>query len=313
MLSLYKLEIFNSVAEAGSFSAAADLLLLTQPGISQHIQDLEAATGTKLFKRGRRGVQLTPAGELLLDYTRRILQLVSEAESAVTNVENLAGGQIRIGATPGVGGYVLPAWVQAFQQRYLQALVSLRTETTPDITRHLLNHTLDIGIVEGEWVESWEIEKTVLQQIDHFVIAPADHAWAEEQAIPIRSLQHQPFITRSPGSQTRSWLDSLMAQHRIALNIVAEFDQPEAIKQAVSAGMGISILPDYTIRQERQLGTLCALPVQDADLQRTMKVIWERHSPFKPVMRAFVAHLAGQFPQLLKAVQGPPADYAGRV
>jgi DNA-binding transcriptional LysR family regulator len=303
MLSLYKLEIFNAVADAGSFSAAADHLLLTQPAISQHIQDLEAATGTQLFKRGRRGVQLTPAGELLLDYTRRILQLVSEAENAVTDIEHLAGGQIRIGATPGVGGYVLPGWVQSFQQRYPQVLTSLRTDTTPQITEHLLNHTLDIGVVEGEWVENWQIEKVVLQQIDHFVIVQAEHPWVAKQVIPMQALQKQPFITRSPGSQTRAWLDSIMALHGITLNIVAEFDNPEAIKQAVNAGMGITILPDYTVRHEQQLGMLCALPVQDADLQRTMKLIWERHTPFKPVMRAFVTHLAIRFPQLLHAVQ----------
>jgi len=311
MLSLYKLEIFNAVAEVGSFSGAAERLFLTQPAISQHIQDLEAAMGTRLFKRGRRGVTLTPAGEMLLDYTRRILQLVSEAESAVTDIEHLTGGQIRIGATPGVGGYVVPGWVQSFQQRYPQVRASLRTDTTSHITEHLVGHALDIGVVEGEWVENWQVEKIVLQEIEHFVIVPASHPWAAEQAVPVRALQGQAFVTRSPGSQTRAWLDSIMALHGIAPNIVAEFDNPEAIKQAVNAGMGIAILPDYTVRHERQLGVLAALPVQDADLQRTMKLIWERGSPFRPVMRAFMTHLAGRFPQLINAAQAQTRDSKG--
>jgi DNA-binding transcriptional LysR family regulator len=134
-----------------------------------------------------------------------------------------------------------------------------------------------------------------------------DHPWTARQVIPLQVLHKQPFITRSPGSQTRAWLDSIMTQHGVSPNIVAEFDNPEAIKQAVSAGMGIAILPDYTVRHERQLGVLAAIPVQDADLQRTMKLIWERDRTFKPVVRAFVNHLTGMFPQLLKVCQDQAA------
>ncbi len=107
MLNLHKLEIFATVVRVGSFSAAAEQLLMTQPAVSQHIQDLEASLGTRLFERGRRGVTLTAAGEKLHDYTRTILQLVSEAENAVTDVEHLTSGEIVVGATPGVSVYLL--------------------------------------------------------------------------------------------------------------------------------------------------------------------------------------------------------------
>ena len=97
MLNLYKLEIFALVAKSGSFSRAAEQLLLTQPAVSQHVQDLEASVGAPLFVRGRRGATLTPAGEKLLDYTQRIFALVAEAENAVTDVTRLAGGMVRVG------------------------------------------------------------------------------------------------------------------------------------------------------------------------------------------------------------------------
>lgn len=83
MLNLYKLEIFATVVQTGSFSAAAERLLMTQPAVSQHIQDLEASLGARLFQRGRRGVTLTPAGETLHSYTQEILRLLAEAENAV--------------------------------------------------------------------------------------------------------------------------------------------------------------------------------------------------------------------------------------
>jgi DNA-binding transcriptional LysR family regulator len=75
------------------------------------------------------------------------------------------------------------------------------------------------------------------------------------------------------GSQTRIWLDQILKQHHLSLNIIAEFDSPEAIKQAVIAGMGVAVLPDYVIQQEQQSGIIHALPVEDADLQRTLNLI----------------------------------------
>ena len=114
MLDLHKLEIFLRVVREGSFSRAAESLLMTQPAVSQHIQDLEAQLGTQLFVRERRGVSLTTEGETLHGYATRILQLMAEAENAVTDVTQLAGGSVSVAATPGISVYLLPEWVQAF-------------------------------------------------------------------------------------------------------------------------------------------------------------------------------------------------------
>jgi DNA-binding transcriptional LysR family regulator len=306
MLSLYKLEIFNLVVQEGSFSGAAERLYLTQPAVSQHMRALEAALGTRLFKRGRRGIQLTPAGEMLRDYTRCILRLVAEAESTITNVDLLSSGQIRIGATPGAGVYLLPEWIRSFQNRYPHLSVSLITDVTAQVAAGILNHSLDLGFVEGEPDSNDRLEQMVLQEFSQFVVIRKGHPWCGEVSVPIAALNGQPFITRSRRSQTRSWLDQLLNRHGIVLNIVAEFDNPEAIKQAVLSGMGITIMPEYAIRHEQRFGMMRALPVQDVDLKRTLKLIWNKAEPFAPVTRAFLTHLADQFPQLLTFPQYRP-------
>ena len=150
MLNLNKLEIFAAVVRTGSFSAAAQQLLLTQPAVSQHIQDLEASLGTRLFVRGRRGVTLTPAGERLAEYTRAIFQLVAEAQNAVTDIEQLAGGHLQIGATPGISVYLLPEPIQEFHSRYPKLQVSVQTAITPQIVDDLRLGKLDLGLIEGE-------------------------------------------------------------------------------------------------------------------------------------------------------------------
>ncbi len=306
MLSLYKLEIFDAVVQEGSFSRAAERLYLTQSAVSQHIQGLEASLGTKLFKRGRRGVQLTAPGQMLHSYTRCILRLLAEAESVVTNVEQLSAGQIRIGATPGAGMYLLPDWMRAFQNRFPNLSISLVTDVTTEVASGILNHSLNLGFVEGEPGEDERLYQLILQDITQFIVVGQGHPWCGDTSISIAALNGQSFITRSRHSQTRAWLDQLLNRHNISINIVAEFDNPETIKQAVISGMGISIMPEYVIQREQKLGIIRALPVRDVVLQRALRLIWNKSEPFAPITRAFLTHLADQFPQLLTLPQYQP-------
>jgi len=256
MLSLYKLEIFGTVVQVGSFSGAAQRLYMTQPAVSQHIQDLEARLGTPLFLRGRRGVTLTPAGKTLYEYTQRILQLVAEAESAVTNVQHLDSGQVTIGATPGVSVYLLPDWIGSFRALYPQLNVSIQTATTTEIANGVLEHQVDIGFVEGELetIGSKRLGSLVLRPVDLFVVVSATHPWHERERVTLDELDQQPFITRQPGSRTRAWVDDLFSQRGVQPRVVGEFDNQEAIKRAVISNIGVSILPDYAISRETAAG-----------------------------------------------------------
>lgn len=304
MLSLHKLEIFNAVVEAGSFTRAADRLYLTQSAVSQHIQDLEASLGTKLFERRARGVELTSAGRVLQDYVRCILNLLAEAENAITQVEHLSGGQIRVGATPGVGGYLLPEWMQAFRSQYPQLTVVLITDVTAEIVNRVLNRALDVGFVEGELEGQPALHTLDLQAIPQYVVIGRSHVWYGRSSLAAYELDGQSCVVRPPPSQTRIWLDGVLARWGVKPMIVAELDSLEAIKQALIAGMGFSILPEYVVRRECELGILSALPVHDAPLQRTLRLIWDGRRPLNPVSRAFLRHLSGVFPPLLKLAAG---------
>lgn len=308
MLQSYKLEIFNAVIETGSFSRAAERLYLTQSAVSQHIQDLEATLGTKLFERGARGVRLTPSGEILQEYTRCILNLLVEAENAVMNVEGISGGQLRIGATPGVGGYLLPEWIQAFRTRYPRLVVSLQTDVTARVTAAILSRALDIGFIEGELDDDEALTALVLESVPQRVVIGKNHPWYDQTSIPVDRLDGQAFIMRPPHSQTRIWLEQVLSQHGIQPEVAAELDSPEAIKQAVIAGMGISILPEYVIRRERELRLVHVLEVSGANMQRELKLVWNNRQPLNPIVRAFMLHLSLQYPQVARPLSAfPPA------
>ncbi len=297
MLKLGKLEVFAVVAEEGSFSAAAERLHLSQPAVSRHIQELESALGIRLFKRQRRGVTLTPGGDLLREYTERILWLVREAEGALTDVRQLVVGQVRLGATPGVSVYLMPGWTRSFTSAYPNLTLGVRTSTTSGVIDDLKTGRADLGIVEGELEElaAEDIESIMLQDIDLLLLVGKDHAWWGEPELTSQALHEQPFVTRQQGSRTRVWIDGMLEERGVEPRYVAEFDNPEAIKEAVMDGLGVTILPTYAIARERAAGLLWSIPVADMPLQRQLKLIWYTGRPFSPVTRAFLAHLSNQY------------------
>lgn len=300
MLDLYKLEIFARVSESGSFSAAAERLLMTQSGVSQHIQDLEASLGVKLFERGRRGVTHTSSGATLYAYTRQIFALVIEAENTVTNVAHLASGQVQVGATPGVSVYLLADWVQSFRVRYPKLTINVETSITPQIVKDLRVGRLDIGLIEGELAAdaATYLGIHLLEEIEQFVVVGPTHPFWSCPTLTLPELQDQAMIMRQRNSQTRIWLDEELQRQGVRPRVVAEFDTIESIKRAVSMGPGLTILPEYAIRTEQEFGLLRRIALEGKPLVRTLKLIWDKQRFFTPITRSFLAHLQGCFPAL---------------
>jgi DNA-binding transcriptional LysR family regulator len=126
------------------------------------------------------------------------------------------------------------------------------------------------------------------------------HPWCDQSCVTPRALDGQPFIARTQGSQTRSWTEQIFARYGIAPRIVAEFDHPEAIKQAVAAGMGITILPEWVVANEVAASShLRALPIEGLDLQRTLKLIWNDIANWNAAQRVFLEYLSGVYPQIM--------------
>lgn len=305
MLNLHKLEVFALVAQEGSFSAAAERLYMTQAAVSQHMRELEAALGTPLFVRGRRGVDLTPSGERLAEYAKRIFALVAEAELAVTDVGNLSKGQLTIGATAGVSAYLLPDWAQPFSVRYPQLTLSVMTHTTPKVIEVLMTHQVELGIVEDspDVTEDERIGLVTLQEADQFVVVGRKHVWWGREQVNLSDLDGQMLIARQPGSHARIWLDKALASHGIQPRVSAEFDSPESVKRAVMAGVSFTILPDYAVNAEVELGMLCRIPLTGRPLMRVLNLVWNKQTPLTPMARAFITYLSGRFPHAMRAVQ----------
>ena len=304
MLDLHKLEIFLRVVREGSFSRAAESLLMTQPAVSQHIADLEAQLGATLFSRARRGVILTTEGETLHGYALQILRLLAEAENAVTDVRKLSSAQLAIGATPGLSSYLLPDYLQAFRVQFPQINVTLQTGITSQILGELRAGRIAFGLIEGELdgVVHAQLGVLALEEVEQLVVVGPKHPWWTRQQISLTELNDQTFIMRQPNSQTRIWLEQTLRHHQIHPTVKAEFDNVESIKRMVTLGLCVTILPDYVVSHEVAAGLVHALKIEHAPLQRTLKLVWDKEQPFTPVARAFLRHLQGKFEELATVI-----------
>lgn len=301
MLDLNKLYVFNVVAQVGSFSAAADRLTITQSAVSQQIKELETGLGQQLFQRGRRGVRLTPHGEILQRYAGEIFALAARAEAALTDVAHLSGGRVNLGATPGVAVYLAPEWIQRFRNRYSHLTVALQTGVTAQIVLDVLAGPLDMGLIEGE-LEAFAGQARLawrpLAEMEQWVVVGAAHPWAGRESVRLEELHGQPLIMRQPGSQTRAWLDGTLRARGIAPVVATEFDNLESMKRSAAQGTCLTVLPEYVVRAEVAAGTLAALPVEGRPLARILKLVWAADAYFSPVARAFLGELSVEFPAL---------------
>lgn len=298
MFNLHQVKIFHAVASTGGIGRAAERLYLSQPAVSQHIRALEKNLGVKLFDRGRRGVSLTPAGQVFLERTQHLLRMVYDATEAT---QAAAQGdrrlRIRIGATAGVGNCLLPHWIRRFYDRHPHATVTLHIAGTPELVHHLAGQSLELAIVGDDLVDE-SVEVTPLWDEEVAIVTSPQHPWAAHAFIHTSQLIGQPFISREVGGLAHAWERHTLSHYGIQPHIVAEFNSPAAIKQAVIAGMGIAMLPCFIVRNEVEAGQLHIVRLNEGTLVRSLKLLWTEDSLKASGIDAFLRYLSAEFPSL---------------
>lgn len=296
--------MFSIVAQEGSFSAAAERLYITQSAVSQHIKELEASLGQTLFDRGWHGARLTASGEVLAGYTRQVFELIAQAETALTEVGQLASGKVSIGATPGVAVYLAPRWVHEFRQQYPKLAVALNSGVTAQIAADVLAHRVDLGIIEGELDTRTpaRLGQLVLDEVEQRVIVGFKHPFWDRDSVTLPELHQQSFVARQQNSQSRVWLEQTLKGHGIEPVIGAEFDNLEAIKRALGAGICLTLLPNYVVETEVEQHLLRCVPVEGQPFVRSMKLIWDRDVRLTPLARAFLGVLSTSYPAAKSAL-----------
>ena len=166
----------------------------------------------------------------------------------------------------------------------------------------LLGQQMDLGFVEGEWKQTPGIQHTPLHDTELSVVVGPHHPWWDNERISLRDLDRQLFIAYSRRNPARVWEDELFERYGIAPMVIAEYDEPEAIKRAVIEGMEAAILPCCVVRDDAEAGRLHILRIEEQPLKRPVELLWNATLPLKPTSRAFLKSLSDQFPHLMKRV-----------
>lgn len=259
-----RMQVFHTVASVLSFTRAAELLHMTQPAITHQIRRLEEELDTRLFDRSNNRISLTPAGLEVQRYAARIVELHEEMSEAVKAMTGVHTGLVTLGASTTIGEYMLPGLLGDFRRRFPEVQVRLTVANTESVVAMVADNVIDLGVVEGEVNnQSLRVESCVSDEL--VVVLPPEHPLAENMEIEPDALLDHEFIQREAGSGTRSviarWLLGVgLDENR--LNSAVELGSTEAIKGAVQAGLGVSIVSRATIGKEAALGTLVVRPLK---------------------------------------------------
>jgi len=253
-----RLQVFHTVARLLSFTKAAEALHMTQPAVTFQVRQLEEYFNTRLFDRTHNRITLTEVGEHVYEYTEKIFDLYTQMENAVKEMTGNINGVLMIGASTTIAEYMLPVLLGDFKNKYPEVKIRLKVSNTDEIVSMVENNVIDLGVVEGPVSnKSLTVELCRMDQL--VAIVPPSHPLAEVGEVSVSELASYPYISREEGSGTREVIAEYFSQAGLSmydLNIVMELGSSEAIKGAVTSGMGVSILSRAAIQKDLQLGSL---------------------------------------------------------
>jgi DNA-binding transcriptional LysR family regulator len=295
-MDLRRLEVFAKVAELGSFSRAADALYLTQPTISEHVRALEVELGLPLLDRLGRGATPTPGGRVLLDYALRMLKLAEEARQAVDRFQGRMSGTLTVGGSTIPGEYVLPALIGRFKGKYPDILLSLRVSSSRQVSEWVDEGRVEVGVVGARPAQRM-LEPRAFMDDELVVAVPAGHPWTARKTVGLADVRSEPLIVREPGSGSREALEHALHEAGTSLeafHVAGEIGSTQAVKQAVRAGVGITIVSRRAVQDECRAGLVHCVKIRDLKVNRSFYLVTHRERTRSPLAEAFVAFVESE-------------------
>jgi len=291
-LNLNQLLIFHTAANLKSFTAAADKLFLTQPGISKHIKCLETFYKTKLFERIGKKIELTDAGVILFKKTKKIFFLLDEAKDEINDLLNLKRGNLKIHTGFTTGLYIIPEIMKKFKTKYPDINFYFDISLTKNIIDKVINNLIDIGIIAGE-CNNPNIESIKFLEDELVLIIPKDHRLNNLKIIHIEELQDETILLSKKGSATREKIEIEFKKYGISLNNIIEFGNPLAIKKGVEAGLGISIMSKY-ILSKNEISNIRLRKINNLSLKRNFNIIIHKEKYLSNTIKEFLDMLINE-------------------
>lgn len=285
-MDLHDLEVLLAVAREKSFSRAAKVLFRTQPAVSLAIRRLEEDLGETLFDRSTKTPALTDAGELLLDYAERLVNLRGEIRPALAELRNLQRGRVRIGANETGGLYLLPV-IARYRQLYPHVKVEAVRSLARNIPQELLKRNLDLGVLSYKPEDSRLASIIVYRDWLSFIVHPS-HPLATRRRVSIHELGEESFAAHNVWSPYRERVLRTFEKYRVPLHMDVELPTVESIKKFVQMQQAVALVPRLSIEDELARGAVVEVEIPELRIERRMRVVFRRGDPLSHAARAFL-------------------------
>ena len=297
-MKLEQLRVYKEVASRGSFTAAAEALMMSQPGASLQVKALEAHFGVRLLDRTATGVKLTEAGAVVLDAVTTILAETERVERLVADIRGARSGRIVVAANTTGGMYVVPPVIAAFREAQPEVEIVLQIESTERIYERVEQSIVDVALVGGpNDPERFLVRRFCADQL--VLIAHPGYPLAPQGAVSLSDVARAELILPEVGSRMRALVEQTFRDARLAIRAKLVVSGTEAIKRAVASRLGVGFVSVFAVTEEVRAGILRIVTVRNADLSRDYEIIARRDRYVSPALAAFTEFALEQGTRLL--------------
>ncbi|MEW6416708.1 MAG: selenium metabolism-associated LysR family transcriptional regulator [Nitrospirota bacterium] len=290
-MDIHELKVFVSVFKNKSFTKAAEEIHLSQPTISDHIKSLEEEFNCKLFDRLGRTTIPTKEAEALYSHAEEIIEKAGTLKEVVGQFKKEIAGELIIGASTIPGTYLMPPMMAVFQKRYPSISFQILVSDSRDIVEKISRHELLMGSV-GAKITNAQINYTPF--IDDELIVVSSPSLIKKEEMTIRELIEFPMVLREEGSGTRKETEKILEGKGISfenIKIAGIFGSTDAVKQAVKAGMGVSILSRFSVTDELRYNILKEIRLKDIKMKRKFYLVTHKKRTLPSIYNIFIEHI----------------------
>lgn len=306
-MEIWQLRTFLAVSETRNFTRAAGRLKITQSAVSHQMKALEQELGESLFLRARRGVQLSPAGELLREHAQRVLQEVDSLREHLAGQREGPTGHIRAAAATQAFAYLFAPLCEGFMKAFPNISVCfINTASTVQTVASIQNGEAQVGIASMP-VYSPSLKVIDLFEDELFLVVPAAHRLSGRLVVPVTEITEERMILFETGTSIRHVTDGFFATAGLEPPVALESNDLSFIKLMVEHGVGLSFLPPWAVREEVAAGRLATSPIEGQRMRRKVAmVVLARYQSAS--LRAFVTFMKERRPELQRMARGESAD-----
>lgn len=283
MINLECVATFLAVAQYGSFRTAAERTGLSQPAVTQHMKRLETSLKVSLINRSNAGSTLTVEGQAFLPYAQVLIQASNRARS-LFDKEVLV-----VGASSNIGIYLLQPYLKAYKDRAPHT-IDVVIDDNNAIADRLQNLAVDLAIMEW-WDGRPGFDAHVWRREELVVIVPPGHPWVGQRSIALHALKGMPVLGGEAGTGTGRQLQQCLGDEARNIQVSMQLGSTEAVKHAVHAGLGISIVMATAVAEECRTGWLHAIPIEDDPLQKNIYIVRRSGGSYESLAARFVQFL----------------------